>query len=1241
MAKIETLFKNDIRRRIEEVIKVDQDDEATVKTEIQEYVATDAIKEHFYLVYDSVAKYPSEPHEGIGIWVSGFFGSGKSLFAKLLSYTIANRQVVGKGASQWFIENVQDEQITNYLQNINSRFPIHAIIFDVAMDRGVRTANERITEVMYKALLRELGYAEDFDLAELEITLEAKGKLDEFIKLFNKAYAPVTWEEERDMAMGIVEASDSLHKMMPDVFTTPDSWANSLGRKEDSGEFIGRADISANELAKRAFELISRRKPGHGLMFVIDEVGQYVYRSVDKMLDLQAVIQAFGVESKNRFKAKKAIAPCWIVVTSQEKLNEVVDALDSKKIELARLQDRFPIPIDLKQSDIQEVTAKRVLPKNQEAEKVLGELFDKNQGRLKTFCTLERTSRDTEIKKEEFINLYPYVPYQIDLCIDIVAGLRLKRGAQRHIGGSNRTIIKQAQQMLIHPRTNLAEKEIGALVTLDLVYELLYAGSLLPSEVTREVDDVPKHLPGNEMAFKVAKAIALLEAVKDLPRTPHNIAATLQPSIESDSILEDVQNAIAELEKAQIIRESEEGYKLLTVQEKNWDTTRAGLEPKPKNRNLIKQEIIDEIFSAPKTRTYRFQNLTTFRIGLWVDNEKLQDGAIPFSLHVGEDSDELKEKKNQIRALSREDIHRNEIFWTFPLTEEIHHLVEELFRSREMISTYSRLRSQNQITTEESACLEEEKQRENRSILPNLKAKMTKAIESGSGFFRGVEKDGSALGSSISEIVTGMFDFAVPDLYPKLEMGARNIKGDESEKFLTAANLTGLPSVFYDGDDGLNLVVKQGNKFVPNINAEIAKEILDYIKREYSYGNKVTGRTLEAYFQAVPYGWERDILRLVLAVLLRGGAIEITHQGRKFRGHSEPEARIPLTNNNAFRAATFSPRETIDLKMLNEAAKHYEEITGDEVDIDEDAIATAFNQLANEDREMLLPLQAKVNALGLPLKEVIDEFRLTVDSVLNSPSDDCVKTLAGEGMSYKESRENIRHISEKLSDKNLEIIQKGRTILYSTLPLLEKLGAEGEVTEFVCVGLTDASIRNSVDEHKAHDKAEALKSAFAADDFYERLESIRQNSEAIATTYNKIYETKHDERKVAFEKSIEVIRGHANFGLFNQDDQKAILNPFVFRYCEQALMSDGNVCDNCKATMEQMDSDILAIQGLQDNAFRRIEKLTAPEEKIEFVRVSELISGYLEKEEDIEIAIKTLKEHLLKMLAEGYKISLQ
>jgi hypothetical protein len=175
MHTIRDLFEKRIDRRIEEVIKVDQADEETVLNELQEYVLTESIGEHFTTVYKAIADAPSEPHEGIGIWVSGFFGSGKSSFAKIMGYTVAGRLVCGQSASeivkdkaQRELPRSQAETLAAYLDVITANIPTQAIIFDVSMDRGVRTANERITEIMYKALLRALDYAEDFDLAALK-----------------------------------------------------------------------------------------------------------------------------------------------------------------------------------------------------------------------------------------------------------------------------------------------------------------------------------------------------------------------------------------------------------------------------------------------------------------------------------------------------------------------------------------------------------------------------------------------------------------------------------------------------------------------------------------------------------------------------------------------------------------------------------------------------------------------------------------------------------------------------------------------------------------------------------------------------------------------------------------------------------------------------------------------------------------------------------------------------------------
>src|SRR2546430_9937857 len=137
---------------------------------------------------------------------------------------------------------------------------------------------------------------------------------------------------------------------------------------------------------------MGRRRPGKALVFIIDEVGQHVARSGDKIEDLRATIEEFGKVGKNLLRQRKIGAPCWIVVTSQEKLDEVVAAIDSKRLDIAKLQDRFRHRVDLAPSDIREVATKRVLAKKTEADKLLKKLFSETQGKLNTALRLERTT---------------------------------------------------------------------------------------------------------------------------------------------------------------------------------------------------------------------------------------------------------------------------------------------------------------------------------------------------------------------------------------------------------------------------------------------------------------------------------------------------------------------------------------------------------------------------------------------------------------------------------------------------------------------------------------------------------------------------------------------------------------------------------------------------------------------------------------------------------------------------------
>src|SRR4051812_2546528 len=188
MKTIGDLLSRDLSRKIEEIIQVDQADEQSVYEEITEYVATDSIRDQYAQLLRAVAEAPAEPHEGVGVWISGFFGSGKSSFAKYLGYALQNRPVLGTPFADLFKQQVGDERIAGLLDLINVKTPTEVILFEVAKERDTRKVTERIAELMYTVLLRELDYAEDFDIAELEIELEAEGRLDDFVAACKKLH---------------------------------------------------------------------------------------------------------------------------------------------------------------------------------------------------------------------------------------------------------------------------------------------------------------------------------------------------------------------------------------------------------------------------------------------------------------------------------------------------------------------------------------------------------------------------------------------------------------------------------------------------------------------------------------------------------------------------------------------------------------------------------------------------------------------------------------------------------------------------------------------------------------------------------------------------------------------------------------------------------------------------------------------------------------------------------------------
>jgi len=242
MKTIGDLLTRDLTRKIEEIIQVDQADEQSVHDEITEYIATDSIREQYRELLRAIAEAPSAPNESVGVWISGFFGSGKSSFAKNLGYALENRPVLGQKFADLFKKQLDDEPSSHLIDLINAKTPVGVILFEVAKEADTRKVTQRIAELMYTVLLRELGYSEDFDIAELEIELEAEGKLPKFIST-SKSLLGRDWEVVRAGAQKLSRASAILHAIDPELYATPDSWSHSQRNRD--------ASISVGKVVKR------------------------------------------------------------------------------------------------------------------------------------------------------------------------------------------------------------------------------------------------------------------------------------------------------------------------------------------------------------------------------------------------------------------------------------------------------------------------------------------------------------------------------------------------------------------------------------------------------------------------------------------------------------------------------------------------------------------------------------------------------------------------------------------------------------------------------------------------------------------------------------------------------------------------------------------------------------------------------------------------------------------------------
>lgn len=1172
---IESLFAQNIHRRIEEVIKVDQTDDQVLADEISEYVATDSICKWFEQILDVYKETPNKPHEGVGVWISGFFGSGKSSFAKLLGLALDNRLVQGDHAGKRIGERTKSKKIQTLLAGINELIPTHAVIFDVATERGILSPNQRLTEIMYRMFLESLGYSRDLDLAELEITLEGDGSLGEFEKKYEELSGK-NWADHKNMfALSLGYASHVMHLVKPKAFTAPDLWLKSAR---------GRADVTPRLLAERAKELMQRRRPGKTLAFVIDEVGQFVARDDQKMLDLQSIVESLGKVGRGKM---------WLIATSQERLDAKIDDFKGGRVEFSRMRDRFSIEVHLEPSDIKEVASKRVLAKNSTAEPLLRTTYEQNRGALETHTRLTADVQLAQLSPQGFIDLYPMLPYQIGLMIDVVSGLRSQGGTLRNVGGANRTIIKLAQQLLINPSVGLASQEVGQLVRIDQMYDLV-AGNI-ESEIRQKIANIATAV-NHPVAQRVAKAICLLQFVKNVHRTAENIAALLHPKLDAESQLTSVREALEALEKAHQIRHGDDGYRIPTPAEDDWERQRAGLQPRSGDVNRIYAETIGKFWKPQPV--FQYLNTKTFRSGLLLHDREQDAGDVPTNLFLAESEADFDKRAQEVRERSQSET--KTIFWVARLSKAAETQMNEIYRSREILA-----RREPGATTGPEARLVAEEKRRMGSREDELRRLLKDALLGGSVFYHGNDRSPTDQDNEVGAFAAKLLKGAVPEVFHRFREAAHKVTDSDLQSVMTAQNLNGLPPVF----SSLKLLEDKNGHTMFKLDSGPLCEVFATIQNRSSYGEPANGKYLAEKFAEEPFGWDFEAVRLFAACLLRSGKIEMVTKGQTIEAAQSIQAQNTFKNNNFFRQAAFRPRVD-DLKPadLVHASEAFQEVFGKELPELEAGSAAAHIReavLKNEDA-----VQEMTNLLvqnSLPGSDALEQARGQMAAIRSGKQSHAIQTFLSAHAQIKEAIARATQLRNALTEPNLVILRRAREVLGAQWSFLAK---EEDLAE------------------SFHKDAASLGELLSRERFFEEIPHIDQSAHRLRQEYERRYLEALDRRASLYAAAKQgLIQMQAWDGL--EDSQRSkIISPI-----EQRIAKDPKP----KPTIPEIRADCLACESRLQQAVEEMMRILDGN-RLAKISLASHFSGGIETEDQLDTALRAVREECERLLAEGKKI---
>ena len=547
--KIGEMFQKPIDRSIKGVIKVGKDNEENIYQELDEYVVTRELLTHFRDFFENYKQGINNHTDEMGVWISGFFGSGKSHFLKILSYILENKEVKNKKAIDFFREDqkIVDQMVLADME-LAANTPTDVILFNIASKSSAsHIKKDSIIDIFMKVFNENQGFCGEIPfLAEMERKLVEEEYFDEFQKTFKKING-CEWLDERDSFFLI---SDDVVKTIVKIgYMSEDGAQRWADKAEDN------YTVNIEKFAQLVNEYCEKKGNDHHIVFLIDEMGQYIGDDSKLMLDLQTVTENLGIYCGGK---------AWIIVTSQQNIDDMIDV---KGDDFSKIQGRFNTRLSLSSANVDEVIRKRILSKKEPSKQTLELLYAQKEPILKNL--IHFSSDTAEMKKyansKDFSEVYPFVPYQFNLLGNVLNSIRTHGAAGKHLSEGERSMLALFKDSAV----SFMDENCGVLMPFNKFYDSLhqFIDHTHSIVITRANDNQNLEV----FDVEVLKVLFMIKYVKEIKADLDNLTTLMISKIDEERLIlrKKIDKSLQRLEGETLIQKNGEVYSFLTNEEQD------------------------------------------------------------------------------------------------------------------------------------------------------------------------------------------------------------------------------------------------------------------------------------------------------------------------------------------------------------------------------------------------------------------------------------------------------------------------------------------------------------------------------------------------------------------------------------------------------------------------------------------------------------------------------------------------